>query len=70
MVKLNFEEVTELYDDGYFTLEGVYAYCDTDLDMYNFLKDHCGYDEETVEDKMSEVSGASDAYENALSYLI
>lgn len=37
MVKLNFEEVTELYDDGYFTLEGVYAYCDTDLDMYNFV---------------------------------
>ena len=23
MVKLNFEEVTELYDDGYFTLEGI-----------------------------------------------
>lgn len=34
------------------------------------LKNHCGYDEETVEDKMNEVSGASDAYNNALSYLL
>lgn len=70
MVKLKFAEVIELYDDGYFTLEGVYAYCETDLDMYNFLKEHCNYDEDEIEDAMYEVSGASDAYENALSYLI
>lgn len=28
MVKLKFEEVVELYDEGYFTLDGVYAYLD------------------------------------------
>ena len=70
MVKLNFDDVVELYDEGYFTLDGVYAYCETDLDMYNFLKEHCGYDEDEIEEKMEEVSGASDAYNNALSYLI
>lgn len=69
MVKIEFNDVIKLYDEGYFTLEGVYAYCETDLDMYNFLKNHCGYDEDEIEEKMEEVSGASDAYYNALSYL-
>lgn len=65
MVKLKFEEVVELYDEGYFTLNGVYAYCETDLDMYNFLKNHCEYDEEKIKEKMREVTCADDAYCNA-----
>lgn len=69
MVKLKFEEIVELYDEGYFTLDGVYAYCETDLDMYNFLKNHCNCDEDEIKDKMREVSWADDAYYNALSYL-
>lgn len=69
MVKLNFNDVIELYDEGYFTLDGIYAYCETDLDMYNFLSNHCGYDEDRIKDKMREVSGADDAYYNALGYL-
>ena len=69
MIKLKFEDVIKLYNEGYFTLDGVYAYCETDLDMYNFLKNHCKYDEEEIKDKMREVSCADDAYYNALSYL-
>lgn len=65
-VELTFENVTKLYDAGYFTLDGVYEYCNTDLDMYNFLHDHCGYDQEMIREKMQEVSGADDAYRNAL----
>ena len=34
--------------------------------MYNFLHDHCGYDQEMIREKMQEVSGADDAYRNAL----
>lgn len=69
IVELKFEDVIKLYDKGYFTLDGVYAYSETDLDMYNFLKNHCGYDADEIQDKMREVSGADDAYYNALSYL-
>ena len=65
-VDLKFEDVEKLYDAGYFTLDGVYEYSDTDLDMYNFLHDHCGYDQEMIREKMQEVSGADDAYRNAL----
>ena len=70
MRKLTLEEAIELYDEGHVTLEGVYNACETDLDMYNFLLNHCEYDEEGIKEKMREVSGADDAYYNALSYLI
>lgn len=69
MVKIEFDDVVELYDSGYFTLDGVYAYCETDLDMYNFLLSHCGYGENEIKEKMREVSGADDAYYNALDCL-
>ena len=68
MKKLTLEEAIELYDEGYVTLEGVYDACETDLDMYNFLLNDCEYDEEEIKEKMREVSGADDAYYNALSY--
>ena len=66
MVEISFDDVVKLYDENYFTLEGVYAYCKTDLEMYNFLKDHCNYDEDEIKEKMREVSWADDAYYNAL----
>lgn len=64
--KLEFEDVEQLYDDGCFTLAGVYMYCETDLDMYNFLANHCGFGDEMVKEKMRNVSGSDDAYYNAL----
>ena len=27
MVEISFDDVVKLYDENYFTLEGVYAYC-------------------------------------------
>ena len=69
-VALTFPDVIKLYDAGFFTLEGVYEYCDTDLDMYKFLQNHCGYqDQEVIKEKMIEVSEVADAYYNALDYL-
>lgn len=67
MRKITLDEAIELYDNGDFTLEGVYNACETDLEMYNFLGGCCGYSEDIIKEKMREVSGADDAYYNALS---
>lgn len=68
MVKLTLDEAIELYDEGYVTLEGVYNACETDTEMYNFLGNHIGLSEDKIKEKMRYVSGADDAYYNALSY--
>ena len=36
--------------------------------MYNFLGNHLGLSEDKIKEKMHFVSGADDAYYNALSY--
>ena len=64
MSELNFDNIEELYDDGKISLRDVYFYCESDLDIYNFLACHCGYGEEMIKEKMKEVSGSDDAYFN------
>lgn len=54
------------YREGIRTLYGVYDACDTDLEFYNFLGGTECYDEDDIKEKMREVSGADDAYYNAL----
>lgn len=66
MDKINLSEAIDLYDKGEYTLSNVYTCCETDLDMYNFLSCHCGYGDDKVKEKMVEISGADDAYYNAL----
>lgn len=55
------------YDKGFITDEGMYDRCDTDLEFYKFLKNHCEYDEDGIFKIMYEVSCASDAYNSARS---
>ena len=62
---LNSEIVNE-YREGIRTLYGVYDACDTDLEFYNFLGGTEGYDEDSIKEAMRDVSGADDAYYNAL----
>lgn len=64
MRKLTLEEAIELYDKGSVTFEGVYDACETDLEFYNFLCNHVGISD--VKETMRLVSGADDAYYNAL----
>lgn len=64
MAELNFDDIEELYDEEKITLRDVYSYCESDLDMYNFLSCHCGYEKELIKEKMREVSGSDDAYFN------
>lgn len=59
-------KIIEEYYEGIRTLYGVYDACDTDLEFYNFLGGTEGYDEDDIKEKMCEVSGADDAYYNAL----
>ena len=59
-------EVIKQYREGVLTLYGVYDACETDLEFYNFLGGTEGYDEDEIKEKMYEVSGADDAYYNAL----
>jgi hypothetical protein len=54
------------YDEGMVTDSYIYDKCDTDLDMYNFYANHCGMSENVIKDAMRDVSGADDAYYNAL----
>lgn len=56
----------KMYDEGMVTDEYIYDKCDTDLDMYNFYGGHCGMDEDQIKEAMRDVSGADDAYYNAL----
>ena len=56
----------ELYDSGMVTDEYIYDKCDTDLEMYNFYGNHLGMDEDESKENMRNVSGADDAYYNAL----
>lgn len=65
MAKLTLETAIRKYDNGDLTLRGVYDACETDLEFYNFLIDQY-MDEDVVKEKMREVSGADDAYYNAL----
>ena len=56
----------ELYDSGMVTDEYIYDKCDTDLEMYNFYGNHLCMDEDEIKENMRNVSGADDAYYNAL----
>ena len=55
----------ELYNNGFVTEAYLYDKCDTDLEMYNFYA-NMGMDEDGIKEAMYCVSGASDAYYNAL----
>jgi hypothetical protein len=63
-IDVNLDEVIYQYDIGHATLECVYDYCETDLDFYNFLSERM--EEEEVKETMRDVTGADDAYYNAL----
>lgn len=65
--KLNLTDAIELYDEGHVTLDGVYAACETDLEFYKFLVEHLEIeDEDEIMERMRYVSGADDAYYNAI----
>lgn len=68
-IRLALKDAIELYEEGEITLSGVYASCDTDLEFYNFLHDYEEMDEDDIKDTMCTVSGADDAYYNALSHM-
>lgn len=55
----------ELYNNGFVTDEYIYDKCETDLEMYNFYANMC-MDEDNIKEAMYRVSGAPDAYNNAL----
>lgn len=56
----------EMYDSGLVTDEYIYDKCDTDLEMYNFYASHLCMDKDEIKEAMRNVSGANDAYNNAL----
>ena len=56
----------EMYDSGLVTDEYIYNKCDTDLEMYNFCASHLCMSEDDIKEAMRNVSGADDAYYNAL----
>lgn len=59
-------KIIDEYREGIRTIYGVYDACDTDLEFYNFLGETEGYDEDEIQETMYDVSGADDAYYNAL----
>lgn len=59
------DAVDEWYS-GILTDYGLYERCENDVDLYIIL-DNEGYKEEGIRDFMYRVSGASDAYNNAVS---
>ena len=60
------KSIIKKWEDGIYTDYGVYEACDTDIEFYNFLRSR-GYDASTIKEIMFNVSGADDAYNNALS---
>lgn len=59
------KNIIKKWEDGIYTDYGVYEACDTDIEFYNFLKSQ-GYDEHRIKETMLYVSGADDAYNNAI----
>lgn len=59
-------KIVDEYREGIRTLYGVYDACETDLEFYNFLGGTEGYGEDNIKEIMRDVSGADDAYYNAL----
>lgn len=53
------------WEQGIITDRGVYEECETDLEFYNFLGCQC-FDEEQIQEIMRKVTGADDAFYNAL----
>lgn len=56
----------KMYDSGLVTDEYIYDKCDTVLEMYNFYASHLCMDKDEIKEAMRNVSGANDAYNNAL----
>lgn len=59
-------EDLKMYNEGLVTDYYIYEKCETDLDMYNFYASFCAMGEEEIKEAMRLVSGADDAYYNAL----
>ena len=55
----------EQYNKGFVTDDYIYEKCETDLEIYNFYANN-GLDEDDIKEAMYRVSGANDAYYNAL----
>lgn len=62
---MTFREIQRKWQEGILTDYGAYEECETDLDFYNLLALE-GYDEYDIKEIMRNVSGADDAYYNAL----
>ena len=60
------ERDLDMYDAGMVTDSYIYDKCDTDLEMYNFYGNHLGLHDVQIKERMRLVSGADDAYFNAL----
>ena len=58
--------VIDKWRQGIYTDYGLYTECDTDEEFYDTLKKE-GYEKERIKEIMNEVSGADDAYNNAIS---
>lgn len=65
-MSMTLAEAKLAWQDDRLTDLGLYDACKTDLQFYNILTES-GLDEESVKERMREVSGSDDAYCNALS---
>jgi len=63
------KDTVRRYEEGVLTLYGVYEECEDDLEMYDFLANYLYMDEDEIKENMEDVSGANDAYYNALSQM-
>ena len=63
------DDVITKYINGYLTLLGIYDICETDLSLYAFIAEFITDNETEIMSYMREVSGADDAYNNALDLL-
>lgn len=64
-MQMDLDEAIQAWEQGLLTDRGLYEICETDLEFYNILNNAlCS--EDRVKEIMREVSGADDAYYNAL----